>query len=177
MGKGADWERVISRRLTLWMSGQDKDLWLWRSPGSGSVGSKSPSLSNKALSGDIIALKPGALPLIENYSLELKNGYESACPFQSITKTKGDILLDFWTQCCRDAEKAEKYPLLIFNKKGVRGNPFIGMDLGSCHTYFLKAFESLPFVRIHFSNKIEDLYLFEMNSVLDLVEYWGKNET
>ena len=177
MGKGGDWERDVSRILTKWMSGQDKDLWLWRSPGSGAMGSKSPSLSNKALSGDIIALKPGALPLIETFSLELKNGYESACPFQSITKTKGDILLDFWTQCCRDGNKSEKLPMLIFKKKGVRGNPFLGLSIDGIVKHFAEIFQNIPHVKVNFNNDLPELFLMELNPVLEKTKYWGNNET
>jgi len=173
MGKGADWERVISRRLTLWMSGQDKDLWVWRSPGSGAMGSKSPSLANKALSGDIIALKPQALPLIETFSLELKNGYESACPFQTITKTKGNVLLDFWTQCCRDATKSKKLPMLIFNKKGVRGNPFIGLSLDGIDRYFRYAFDKVPWISLYFNDDLPMLYMVALEPILEMTPYWG----
>ena len=172
-GKGSQWERDVSRILTQWMSGQQEDLWLWRSPGSGSMSAKTVSLSNKALSGDIIALKPGALPLIETFSLELKNGYESACPFQTITKVKGNILLDFWTQCCRDAFNSDKLPMLIFKKKNVRGNPFLGLSKEGIDKYFSKVFETIPYITLEFKTDLPVLYMMELNVVLDNTKYWG----
>lgn len=167
-GKGSSWERDIARFLTKWMSGQDKELYAWRSPGSGSV--STINLGNKAISGDLIPLKPEAVAFFNIFSVECKNGYPGADPFKCIMKVKGDDLRDFWIQACRDADKAEKLPMLIFKKKGVRGNPFVGVSIDA-RDYFKKMLFDLPHLALDFKDQLPTLYMFDLQKLFDLVEY------
>ena len=169
-GKGSAWERDISRFISKWMSGQDKELYCWRSPGSGAVATI--NLGNKAISGDLIPLKPEASKFFDIFSIECKNGYPGADPFKCITSSKGDDLRDFWIQACRDADKAEKLPMLIFKKKGVRGNPFVGVTFnGACRFMNMKQGMSLPNIALRFNDELPILYMFDLQSFFGLIDY------
>lgn len=123
--KGSAWEREVSRILTEWLTGQRKELYYYRSPGSGAVATI--NLGNKAISGDIIALKQEAKFFTDIFNIEAKAGYENASFDKFLKMNKNDPLESFWNQSIRDAEIAEKYPLVIFKKKGMP-NPWIGFN-------------------------------------------------
>ena len=165
-GKGSSWERDIARFLSKWMSGQDKELYFWRSPGSGAVATI--NLGNKAISGDLIPLKPEAAKFADVFSIECKNGYPGADPFKCIMSTKGDDLRDFWVQACRDADRAEKLPMLIFKKKGVRGNPFVGVCDRGLKRFKVDDLESLS---LNFSKLLPVLHMFDLDKFFSTIEY------
>ena len=183
-GKGSAWERKIARFLTMWMSGQDDDLWCYRSPGSGAVATLSKE--NKDLSGDLIPLKLEAASLFDKFSIECKNGYKGANPLKVFGNLKGNELKDFWLQANRDAQKAKKLPMLIYNPPG-RAPALVGLcnlGLGAYFEglYYKDEINKLPYVFIRFNpTKAEEdllpgMNLFELKALFDIVPYWGKNE-
>jgi hypothetical protein len=113
-GKGSSQERAIARKLTMWASGQEKDLWYWRSPSSGAT--FTANLDSKVMAGDIIALKPEASPLTNLFSIEIKCGYPNTDMFQFFKSKCKFNIEQFWKQCCNDAFKADKYPMLFYKK-------------------------------------------------------------
>jgi len=122
--KGSSFEREISKVLTKWASGQDKEYWYWRSPSSGAVATVTEG--NGELSGDIIALKPEATFLTSRYSIEIKNGYPSSSFHKHLKLLKNDEIKNFWIQCVNDASQSNKLPLLIYKKK--QYNTLIGIS-------------------------------------------------
>lgn len=156
--KGSGFEREIARFLTRWMSGQDKDLYCWRSPGSGSVGTI--NIGSKALSGDLIPLKPEAAKLFDMFSIEAKTGYPGADPLKVIKKVKNDELKAFWVQANRDAERTEKYPMLIFKKKGMK--PMIGLTIDGILHFKGSNHLDLVSISINFREGLPGLVLFDM---------------
>jgi len=111
--KGSGYEREVSKFLTNWAGGDaKKEDWYWRVPASGA---KFTILeSNKIMSGDIIALHPKGVFFTNVFSIECKVGYADA-KFENLLKhNKNKVILDFWEQCTRDADKANKYPLVIY---------------------------------------------------------------
>ncbi|MFA5025435.1 MAG: hypothetical protein WC503_02950 [Candidatus Shapirobacteria bacterium] len=152
--KGGAWEREVSRYLTAWASGQIKDMWYWRSPGSGSVATMSKHMN---ISGDIVSLTPEADVLTNLFSIEIKVGYKETDFFQYFRKCKFN-LESFWAQCCRDAKKSNKEPLLIYKK------PPILVGIGG----FLKI--EIPHMTIQFNN-LEDLHLYEFTKFFEVVTF------
>lgn len=113
--KGSSFERDIARYLTKWLTGQDKELYFWRSPSSGAVATINEM--NGDISGDIIALKTEAKCLVDMFSIELKCGYKDADLSKHLKKTKNNTIKSFWDQCIRDSRMANgKYGMLIFKK-------------------------------------------------------------
>lgn len=120
--KGSAWERQLSKILTKWLTGQDKEYYFYRSPGSGALATV--NFGNKTLSGDLIAIKLEGSFFTEIFNIEAKNGYENASFDKFLKDNKNDVLQAFWNQSVRDAEKSDKLPLVMFKKKGMP-NPWL----------------------------------------------------
>ena len=116
MGKGGDFERVVSKTFTKWLTGTEKPYKYWRMPGSGGLATIHEECSD--LSGDIRALSTDAEFLTDCFSIECKTGYPSTSFWQHFKKVKNFNIKEFWRQCVNDALKAEKRPMLIYRKKG-----------------------------------------------------------
>ena len=123
--KGSAYEREIAKTLTKWCSGQDKEYWFWRSPSSGAVSTITEG--NGEIAGDIIALKPEGTFLTSKFSIEVKVGYPTSNFHKHLKKVKNDEIRDFWSQCCNDADRADKLPMLIYKKK--QYNALIGVSV------------------------------------------------
>ena len=116
MGKGADFEREISKTLTVWLTGKEKPYWFWRMPGSGSIATIHSECER--FSGDIRAMHPAAEFLLDIFSIECKTGYPKTDFWQLFKTIKNFDIRDFWAQCVNDANRANKLPMLIYRKKG-----------------------------------------------------------
>ena len=168
--KGATWERKVARLITFWMSGQDTELFCYRSPGSGSVATI--NLGNKAISGDLFPLKPEAAAFFDVFSVECKNGYPGTNPLLVFGNMKTNDLRDFWFQTCRDAVKAEKLPFLIYNQPGKRP-PLVGVSSSAIAMFFNTiTYHNFIHIKICFDPEsreynsrmvgLPNLFLFEM---------------
>lgn len=124
MASGSNWERDTAKFLTYWLTSQNKEYYFWRSPGSGSIGTMTGT--NPDLHGDIIPLKPEAEEICNKFIFECKSGYNKASFDLHLKYNKKDFIREFWEQVCNDAEKANKYPLLLFKKKGF-SVPWVGI--------------------------------------------------
>ena len=124
MGKGGDFERDVSKDLTLWLTGKKKPYKFWRMPGSGGLATIHEECVD--LSGDIRCLDKDGEWLTQLFSIECKNGYPSTSFWQHFKNIKTFHIKKFWQQCCDDASKSSKYPMLIYRKKGK--NPIVGID-------------------------------------------------
>jgi hypothetical protein len=81
--KGSDFERQICKDLSLWWSGGERDDIFWRtslSGGRATVRRKSGKKTDLQC-GDISAIDPYGVPLIQQVTFELKRGYGKASPF------------------------------------------------------------------------------------------------
>ena len=114
-GKGSLWERDIAKTLTKWLTGKEKPYVWWRMPGSGAIATISEE--NKELSGDIMPLRPEGAFLTDKFSIEAKTGYPSSSFHKHLKGVKNDEIRLFWEQCCGDANRASKLPMLIYKKK------------------------------------------------------------
>lgn len=158
--KGSGFERDLARYISTWMGSKDKELWVWRSPGSGSV--HSVNSLNEDASGDLIALNKNAAPFFDKCSIEAKKGY-NGFSFDTIFKDKKCKLREFWRQAKADAK--DKYPILIFKKT-------------NCPTWIvindvlytkLKEVLRIPF--LCFDDQKDTLYIFEINNFFNSFSY------
>jgi hypothetical protein len=146
------------------MTGQDKELYFWRSPGSGSVATI--NLGNSAISGDIIALKPEASWFTDIFSIEAKNGYKDYSFDKVLKKNKSDPMLSFWEQATGDARSANKLPMLLYRKKGLK--PWCGICERSYEV--LKGIvDPVRSITIHWENMLPDIYLYDMEEFFKVV--------
>jgi hypothetical protein len=162
MGKGGDFEREISKCLTCWLTGEEKPYAYWRMPGSGSLSTIHEE--NKDLSGDIVALTPEAEFLTNIFSIECKTGYPTTSFWQHFARIKNFNIEIFWRQCFEDAVKANKYPMLVYRKKGRK--PIIGI---SKYIKDKLNLEELPYLELKFEEKLPILVFFDFNDFLKVV--------
>jgi len=123
MPKGSEFERTIAKYLTNWLTGQRKEYYFWRTPASGAL---STIAEQQGMTGDIISVKDEARILTDVFSIELKTGYPQASIDKHLKDNKNNQIQDFWEQSCKDADRAKKFPMLIYRKKGMK--PWVGIS-------------------------------------------------
>jgi hypothetical protein len=75
--KGAQFERDICKRMSLWWTGGERDDVFWRTPQSGGRATRRGQKGQKTFGhhGDIQAIDPIGRPLLDHMIFELKCGY------------------------------------------------------------------------------------------------------
>jgi len=117
--KGSGFEREISKFLTDWCGGDSKKCdWVWRCPSSG--GKATILTSNTTMTGDLIPIHPDATFFFNIFSIECKTGYGNNNMEQLLKNVKNKTILSFWEQCLRDADKANRFPLLIYKNGPIK---------------------------------------------------------
>lgn len=161
--KGSGFEREVCRYLTKWISGVETPYIFYRSPSSGAV---STITKSNNISGDVISVKPEADFFLDVFSIEVKTGYPKADFFQHFKEVKNNVIKDFWLQCLNDAEKAHKYGMLIFKKKGLK--PIVGIDniIRDKLKYEIKLPKSL---KLTFDDGTFPINFFDMEEFFDIV--------
>jgi len=157
--KGSGFEREVAKFLSKWMQGTEKPYIFWRTPASGAM---QTIHSDENMSGDIIAVRSEGKWLTDTYSIEIKNGYSNTSLDKFFKYNKSDPLKSFWSQCVNDANESEKYPMLIYKKKGM-STLWIGIDVNSYNN--LKNYLSkLRGMTLQWSedDNLPFLYLYEM---------------
>lgn len=113
MGKGAKFEREISKALSKWWTEGQRDDVFWRTSQSGGRATirKKQGKNTKNQDGDICATDPIGQPLLDIATIELKVGYNSwniKEIIDSVMRTKNSKLEDFFEQCQREANAQNK---------------------------------------------------------------------
>jgi hypothetical protein len=112
--KGNNFEREISKTLSLFLSEGKRDDLLYRTSNSGG---RFTSRFNRGISttnqnSDITSIDKEADSFSESLSIEVKH-YKNIDIWSLITNTKDSNILSFWEQTKRDADRGSKLPLLI----------------------------------------------------------------
>lgn len=162
-GKGGDFERLISKFLSKWLTGKEKPYQYWRMPGSGGLATIHEE--NVGLSGDIRALTPEAEFLTEHFSIECKTGYPKTTFWQHFKDIKNFNIKLFWKQCVDDADRAGKFPMLIYRKKGKK--PIVGICPRTM--YFIVDRKNMNFIMIGFNDGMRSLYLYDMDDFFNSI--------
>lgn len=165
--KGSAWERDVAKFFTLWASGKKKPYWFWRTPGSGAMATL--SLENKELSGDIHALHIDGCFLTDLFSIELKDGYPKGSFYKHLKSNKADSVRGFWAQCCSDALRASKRPMLIWRK--LNHNAVVGIEnwLNDELCDVVDLFV-LPSLMLRFNTDLPDVAFYDMKKFFDVVK-------
>jgi hypothetical protein len=185
-GKGGAFERDISKFLTKWLTGKEKPFCFWRMPGSGSLSTIHEECMD--LSGDIRAITKEAALFTEVFSIECKVGYPKTSFWQHFTDIKNFNIKDFWIQCCNDAKKSNKFPMLIYRKKNK--TEIVGIS-GECYYYVQKIIPNISDIQslvikfnkednldtLMFFNMKKFFELINMNTIKKLNKIKGKNES
>ncbi len=155
--KGSSWEREIAKYFTLWLTGQSKEYYFWRTPASGGIATISPV--NESLHGDIIPLKEESDKILcSKFVIEAKNGYPKTTLDNHLKNNKSDNLKDFWNQVVSSSIDSNKYPMLIYKKKGMT-TPWLGITR-EIYNKLKKHIEELRFVHLKWNDGLPDTYFF-----------------
>jgi hypothetical protein len=116
--KGSGFERLICRKLSLWVShGKNEDLF-WRSSLSGGRATVAQRKGrNVRQAGDICAVSPEGHVLTDRWFIECK-AYRNLGVGQFIIAAKGP-LARFWKVARREADRYGREPVLIAKQNGL----------------------------------------------------------
>jgi len=122
---GGNYEREIAKKLNFWLCGNDNELAIWRTAGSGNVATirNKKNLKTSNMSGDFQILDSkyeefGKLFYIDSKSL--KNVHLMLINPNNI---KSSQLLNEWVKVCNDAQKNNKIPLMFVKARNDRKIP------------------------------------------------------
>jgi hypothetical protein len=118
--KGASFEREICKKMSLWISGGEREDCLWRSAMSGgraTVGRRAGK-SHDHHAGDISATSPEGHRLTDAWFLECKF-YRDLDIKAALVEGRGK-LAQFWREACEQATAHHKMPMLIAKQNQTR---------------------------------------------------------
>lgn len=112
--KGASFERMICKQLSLWITeGKHPDAF-WRSSSSGArstISVKSGRGSIKNQDGDISATTKEGYLLLDHFTIECK--HYNDLQVEGLLFSENPRIVEFWKQAKRDASRSNRIPLLI----------------------------------------------------------------
>jgi len=167
-GKGSAFERDVCKLLSKWVQGSEKPYLFWRQPSSGGLATISEL--NSDLSGDIRAVNPKGEFFANIFSIECKNGYPKTSFWQHLKEIKNFNIKDFWIQCCDDAEKSDRRPMLIYRKKGMK--PFIAIDgiTDSILRSKIDGLIELPSFTMRWRENLLEISIYDMKKFFKIVK-------
>lgn len=167
MAKGGQWERDVCKKLSKWVDGEEKPYKFWRGSGSGGNFTKD-NLVGERFAGDVYHVREEGRFLIDRFTIEAKNGYSNASLDKHLKYNKADPLKSFWEQVINDAVSTNKYPMLVYKKKGMP-IPWIGI----CPDIYKKLSKYLKggrFIHLYWNdNDLPDTYFFDFDYFLECI--------
>jgi len=162
--KGGEFERLIAKRLSLWLSNGERDDLFWRTNGSGSRHTTRKKLDKdtEGQDGDICSTCSGDSEKFRKiFSLELKT-YKDINLWGLITK-KQTGFLDFWNQTVTQSELVNKKPILII-KENYRPILFVS-NLWT--KYFFSIYFDFKYdMKVNIGDS--DIYIWQLKNVLKI---------
>jgi hypothetical protein len=118
--KGSQYERDISRQLSLWWSEGKEDDWFWRTDTSGgraTTRAKSGKSTANAV-GDLSARTEEGSILLREYVIEVKRGYNDLeiLPLLDKDKVMSNNFVVWWKKLTHEGVLTQRKPLLIFKR-------------------------------------------------------------
>jgi hypothetical protein len=135
--KGTSFEREISERISIWLTGRDDCVWHTDGSGGRATNRKRGKKDARdTLHGDLCSTDPKAELFFKYFNVELKSGYPVGKNSAGVVNWSLNDVLDssqddpvffkFWKQALSDALASNREPLLIFRRN--RRRPCIAMD-------------------------------------------------
>ena len=111
--KGGAFERKISKRLSLWVTGKPDDVIFWRTASSGGRATQSlkSGIKQDSQVGDIGTIHPDGVWFQKHFIIECKS-YKNL-ELVSFLFKKGGLLKGFWEKLHKESETYKRIPLLI----------------------------------------------------------------
>lgn len=113
-GKGSEYERCVSKKLSFWISDGKNDDIFWRTQTSGARQTQRKKLKKDTFGqdGDIQAVHPLGFQFCRIFSLECKN-YKDMNLWSLINPTKNFSIYSFWMESVEKAYEVGKFPILV----------------------------------------------------------------
>lgn len=143
--KGAQFEREICKRLSLWVSnGKDEDLF-WRSAMSGGRASVAMKVNKKLRrqAGDITATSIEGCTLTDRFYIECK--HVKSLGLEAFLFNQNGPLQGYWDEASEQAEKHDKDPMIIAKQN--RMDPLVIISKDSLRRLIWPAGSELAFIR------------------------------
>jgi len=168
MAKGGDFERLIAKELTIWLSGSPKPYMFWRMPASGGLATIHEECSG--LAGDIRSIHKDAEFFTDIFAIECKTGYPQTSFWQHFKGIKNFNIESFWLQACGEAMGSNRRPMLIYRKKG--NKPLVGItDDVVIELERVTDLSEMPSIYMYWpvQKNIQPLHLFNLKEFLENV--------
>ena len=163
--KGNSYERAISRKLSLWISNNERDDLFWRTQGSGgrhTVRYKS-NLTLEGQAGDISSTQGGISEnFLKFFCVEVKF-YKDINIWAIITKSKNG-LLDFWDQATLKAKQVNRIPILIV-KENYKPALFISNEV--FEKMLVENFKEKPELKVNLFNS-DSISVWKLDTIMKL---------
>jgi hypothetical protein len=117
--KGNQMENRIAKELSLWLTANDRQDVLERSPASGAKFTihQKRNRDYGNIAGDLIAVSVQGQPLIDRFVIEIKHRDSDGINISNlIYQTATDGLVDFWRKLLKECEQTSKLPMLVFRQ-------------------------------------------------------------
>lgn len=111
--KGADFERVLAKQLSHWVTAGARNDIFWRTPGSGS---RATNITALAHGGDICATHELGRPFCQHVLIECKF-YRKIDWRHLLMENRGDFF-KFWLKLTTECRKTNQSPLLVLKENG-----------------------------------------------------------
>jgi len=168
-GKGGNWERDVCKKFSKWVNGTVKPYVFWRGAGSGGVFTKS-NLVGERFAGDVYHVREEGKFLTDKFSIEAKTGYETASLDKHLKYNKSDPLKSFWEQTVEAADAVNKYPMLIYKKKGMP-IPWLGITEEVFKKLFKNYLTEARYIHLYWGvDDLPDIYFFDLDYFLENVK-------
>ena len=167
--KGGNFERLICKKLSLWVSYGKRDDIFWRSAMSGgraTVGLKK-GIKRTNQFGDITAIDPMGQKLIDTFIIECKAYKNIQLQSMLFGKPKDNSIYGFWLKLHEQATLLCKDKMLIIRPNNL--SILICLDKDSCFRQILRDTYDIKPLAV-FSNIEPICYLYEFTHVLNLVD-------
>lgn len=112
--KGAQFERVICKRLSLWITDGKREDVFWRSAMSGGRATVSKGAVRQC--GDVCANSAEGYDFSSKWFIECK--HVKKLDLESFLFKRIGRLAKFWTKACKEAEKYGRDPMIICQQNG-----------------------------------------------------------
>ena len=121
--KGSAWERTLCKSLSIWWAGRSDVFWRTHGSGSRATQRASKGLSTAGQHGDVCAVDPIGIPLMDLVTIELKNGYNKFTIMDLLDKhprMKEQIYEKWIKKAIRDHKAAGSYSWMLVVKRDQR---------------------------------------------------------
>lgn len=162
--KGGNYEREISKNLSLWLSGGENDDLFWRTQNSGGryTTRYKKKLTLEGQSGDIASVRGNiSNEFLKTFCVEIKF-YKDINIWGFITKAK-DGVLDFWKQAYEQSKQAGREPILIVKQNY---KPALLISNKIFNKILIKNFKLKPELEVNLLR--QKIFIWKLEDILDI---------